>query len=186
MTWGPSPALGVTGSREGLGLLQAGSPSSRGLHTPGARRVNGVPPPGYKYHLCPTRMSSGGYFGWVPAALGMCWSGDLGGDVTVTGTTSDPAPARGHSAAPQKCPARGWHSAPPYQKGGFGQWVSTSTLRAGVSPHHPLPRALPCPLSGCGGWRLAPHGELSLVLLPWGGSGHHRGILGCSRPIWGL
>lgn len=29
-----------------------------------------------------------------------------------------------------------------------------------------------------GGWSLAPHGDLSLVLLPAGGSGHHQGLFG--------
>lgn len=69
---------------------------------------------------------------------------------------------------------------PPYQKGGFGWWVSTSTLGAGVLPHHTLSRALPCPVSRGGGWSLGPRGELSLVFLPWGGSGHpqeHFGVL---------
>lgn len=47
-----------------------------------------------------------------------------------------------------------------------------------ASPTSTPLQGLPCSLSGWGGWSLAPHGDLSLVLLPGGRSGHHQGLFG--------
>lgn len=47
-------------------------------------------------------------------------------------------------------------------------------------PHiTPSPGPSLAPFWGGGGsWNLTPHGELSLVLLLWSGSGHHQGHFG--------
>lgn len=174
MTWGPCPALGVMGTREGLGLLRAGSPSSRALHTPGARRVNRVPPPAINTtYVCPTRMSSEGYFGWVPAASGMCLSEDPGCvcvcvcDITVTSAAWTQHLLRVTQQHPESA------QPPISERGGLGG--GSAQARSGQGSPHITPSPGPSfspSLGGGGGWSLAPHGELSLVLLLWSRSGH--------------
>ena len=45
-------------------------------------------------------------------------------------------------------------------------------------PTSPPPQGPPLPPLWRGGWSLVPHGELSLVLLLWGGSRCHLGCFG--------